>query len=125
MVDAANEKLPPTWPLRVALSLVLVAEIWLVVRLTAELDAGNIPLLLNAVGLLVFSVLTWRGVPWSRWLLVAFVVWRVVEIGISMALHFGPGDHRLVGTLIFAGFYVAIGVLIASPLGRLRKRAAA
>jgi len=83
------------------------------------------PLMLIAVGLLVFSVLTWRGVPWSRWLLIVFVIWGVVDIGTAAASHFGPGDHRLVGSLIFAGFYAAIGLLVASPLGRLRKRAAA
>jgi hypothetical protein len=119
----AEEKRLPRWPLRLALSLVLVWEVFLVVMLSGERDAGNIPLIVNSVGLLVFSVLTWRGIPWSRWLLIALLAWRVATIGVSVA-RFVPGDHRLGGSLILVAFYVVAGLLVASPLGRSRMRAA-
>jgi hypothetical protein len=119
-----KEKRLPRWPLRLILSLVLVLEAFLVVMLSVEGGADKIPMIVNSVGLLVFCVLTWRGIPWSRWLLVAFLVWRVAQIGIDMASHFGPGDHRIAGTLILVMLYVVAGLLVASPLGRSGMRAA-
>ena len=120
----AEEKRLPQWPLRLALSLVLVLDVFLVVMLFVEGAAGNIPMIVNSVGLIVFCVLTWRGIPWSRWLLVAFLVSRVVHIGVAMSLHFAPGDHRIGGSLLLAALYVVAGSLVASPLGRPRVRAA-
>lgn len=119
----AEEKRLPRWPLRLVLSLVLAFEVFMLVLLFGEGDVESIPTILNSVGLLVFSVLTWRGIPWSRWLLVAVAVWRVVAVGISLSSYFG--DHRTAGSLLLIGFYVAVGLLLASPLGRPRVRAAA
>ena len=121
----AEEKRLPKWPLRLALSLVLALEVFFVVMLFVEGAAENIPMIVNSVGLLVFCVLTWRGIPWSRWLLGAFLVCRVVHIGVAMSSHFAPGDHRIGGSLLLVGLYVVAGLLVASPLGRSRMRAAA
>jgi hypothetical protein len=123
-LPGAEERRLPKWPLRLALSLVFLLEAFFVVMLSGERDAGNIPMIVNSVGLLLFCALTWRGIPWSRWLLIALLVWRVVQIGIDMATHFGPGDQRVTGTLILIILYVATGALVASPLGRPRMRAA-
>ena len=123
MRDAEERRLPK-WPLWLALSLVMIVEALIVVMLTGERDVGNIPMMVNSVGLLVLCVLTWRGIPWSRWLLVAFLVWRLVQIGVDMGSHFDPGDHRVGGSLILVVLYVAAGSVVASPLGRSRKRAA-
>ncbi len=119
-----KEKRLPRWPLRLILSLVLVLEVFLVVMLSVEGGADKIPMIVSSVGLLVFCVLTWRGIPWSRWLLVAFLVWRVAQIGIDVGSHFDPGDHRIAGTLILVMLYVVAGLLVASPLGRSGMRAA-
>ncbi len=119
----AEEKRLPKWPLRLVLSLVLALEILLVVMLSVEGVAEHIPMIVNSVGLIVFCVLTWRGIPWSRWLLVAFLVWRLVDTGIDMA-HFDPGDHRIAGALVLITLYVVAGSLVASPLGRSRTHAA-
>jgi hypothetical protein len=90
--------------------------------LFVEGAAGNIPMMLNSVGLVVFCVLTWRGVRWSRWFLIAFLVLRVAHIGVAMSLHFGPGDERFGGSLLLVVLYVVTGLLVASPLGRFRAR---
>ena len=119
----AEEKRLPKWPLRLVLSLVLVLDVFLVVMLSVEGAAGNIPMMVNSVGLIVFCVLTWRGIPWSRWLLIAFLVSRVVHIGVAMS-SFAPGDHRIGGSLLLVGLYVVAGLLVASPLGRSSMRAA-
>ncbi|MEA3408927.1 MAG: hypothetical protein U9Q95_01110 [Candidatus Eisenbacteria bacterium] len=118
-----EEKRLPRWPLRLVLSLVLVLEAFLVVMLSVEGATEHIPMIVNSVGLLVFCVLTWRGIPRCRWLLVAFLVWRVVEIGIDIA-HFDPGDHRVASSLVLIMLYVVAGSLAASPLGRARTHAA-
>ena len=120
----AEEKRLPKWPLRLVLTLVLVLEVFLVVMLFVEGAAGNIPMLANSVGLIVFCVLTWRGTPWGRWLLIVFLVWRVAHIGVAMSLHFGPGDQRFGGSLLLVVLYAVVGLLVASPLGRSRMRAA-
>lgn len=86
--------------------------------------AENIPMVVNSVGLIVFCVLTWRGIPWSRWLLIAFLASRVAHIGVAMSLHFGPGDQRFGGSLLLVVLYVVAGSLVACPLGRPRMRAA-
>lgn len=117
-------KRAPRWPLMLVLSLLILVEVLLVFLLIGERDADNIVMIVNSVGLIVLSVLVWRGAPWSRWLLIAFLVWRVAGVGISAASHFGPGDHRLGGSLVLAAFYVVVGLLIASPLGRTRGKAA-
>jgi membrane associated rhomboid family serine protease len=121
--DAAEKRLPK-WPLRLVLSLVLVLEVFLVVMLFVEGAAGNIPMMVNSVGLIVFCVLTWRGIPWSRWLLIAFLAWRVAHIGVAMSSYFAPGDQRFGGSLLLVVLYVVTGLLVASPLGRSRMRAA-
>ncbi len=120
----AEEKRLPKWPLRLVLSLVLALEIFLVVMLFVEGAAEQIPMIVNSVGLIVFCVLTWRGIPWSRWLLIAFLVSRVAHIGVAMSLHFAPGDERFGGSLLLVVLYVVVGLLVASPLGRSRMRAA-
>ena len=119
----AEEKRLPKWPLRLALSPILVLEVFLVVMLFVEGAAGNIPMIVNSVGLLVFCVLTWRGIPWSRWLLIAFLVSRVAHI-VAMVSSFAPGDQRTGGSLLLVVLYVVAGLLVASPLGRSRMRAA-
>lgn len=113
----------PKWPSRLVLSLVLVLETFFIVMLSVEGVAGNLPMLLNSVGLIIFCVLTWRGLPWGRWCLAALLVWRVAEIGVAVA-SYDPGDHRLGGSLVLAAFYVVVGAVVASPLGRSRMRAA-
>ncbi len=121
MADTEEKRLPK-WPLRLALSLLMVVEVFLVVMFSIEGDVGHIPMIVNSVGLLVFSVLTWRGIPWSRWFLIALLVWRVGEIGVAMVSSFAPGDHRIGGSLLLVALYVAAGLLVASPLGRSRMR---
>jgi hypothetical protein len=123
-LPGAEKKEYPRWPLWLALSLILVVEFFFIVKLIAEGDTSNIPTIVNSVGLIVFCVLTWRRIPWSRWLLIAFLVWRIGNIGIHMASHLAPGDHRLAGSLSLVAFYVIAGLLIASPLGRLDKHSA-
>ena len=124
MPDAQERRLAK-WPLRLALSLVMVVEaLLLVVLLAFERDVENIPMMVNSIGLLVLCVLTWRGIPWSRWFLIAFLVWRIAQIGITMGSSFAPGDHRIGSALILVVLYVAAGLLAASPLGRSRIRAA-
>lgn len=123
MADAEERRLPK-WPLRLVLSLVLVLDVFLVVMLFVEGAARNIPMMVNSVGLIVFCVLTWRGIPWSRWFLIAFLAGRVAHIGVAMSAHFGPGDERFGGSLLLVLLYVVAGLLVASPLGRSRMRAA-
>ena len=120
----AEEKRLPKWPLRLVLSVVFMVEVFFVVMLLGEGVTGNISMLVNSVCLLVFCVLTWRGIPRSRWLLIAFLVWRVARIGVDRVSHMGPDDHRIVGSLILIAFYLAAGMLIASPLGRASMRGA-
>ena len=122
-MPGAEEKLLPKWPLRLALSLLLVVEVSFVVMLSAEGITRNMLMIVNSIGLLVFCVLTWRGIPWSRWLIIAFLVWRVAKAGVDMVSHLAPGDHRIVGSMLLVAFYVAAGLLIASPLGRSGTRA--
>ena len=123
MADAEGKRLPK-WPLRLVLSLVMVLEVFLVLMLLVEGAAGNIPMMVNSVGIIVCCVLTWRGIPRSRWFLIAFFLWRVVHIGVAMSLHFGPGDQRFGGSLLLVVLYVVTGLLVASPLGRIGARAA-
>ena len=123
MTDAI-EKRRVKWPLRVALSLVLAVEALLMVLLIAERDVGNLPTLVNAAGLLVLCVLTWREIPWSRWLLIAFLSWRVVQIVVVVGPSFRLGDVRSMGSLQLLILYVVVGSLVASPLGRPGARAA-
>jgi hypothetical protein len=49
---------------------------------------------------------------------------RVAHIGVAMSLHFAPGDERFGGSLLLVVLYVVAGLLVASPLGRSRMRAA-
>ncbi len=59
----AKEERLPLWPLRLTLTVLLVIEVFFVLRLTAEGVTDNILMIVNSVGLIVFSVLTWRGIP--------------------------------------------------------------
>jgi Na+-translocating ferredoxin:NAD+ oxidoreductase RnfD subunit len=124
LTDVERRRLPK-WPLPLALSLLSSLEIFFIVMLSAEGDPENTSMIVNSIGLLVFCALTWRRVPWARWLLVGFLLWRVVRIVVDISTHFAPGDHRLGGTLMLLAFYVLTGALIASPLGRSKERAAA
>ena len=124
----AEERRLPQWPLRLALSLIMVVEALFVILLTGERDAGNISMIVNSVGLLVLCVFTWRGIPWSRWLLVAFLVWRLVQIGVDMSSHFDLGDHRIGGSLMLVMFYVRglthkqIAAFLQVPEGTVKRR---
>lgn len=118
-----EEKRPPRWPMRLVLSLVLVVDCFLLIMLVVEGSLSNIPMTVNSAGLIVLCVLAWREIRWSRWILVAFLVWRAATIVIAVALHFAPGDHRLGGSMLMLAFYVAVGLVIASPLGRPRLNA--
>ena len=60
-----EERRQPRWPLRVALSFVILMDAFLVVMLTAERNVGNIPTLVSSIGLVVFSTLAWRGIRCS------------------------------------------------------------
>lgn len=122
MTDVETRR-PPRWPLVLVLSLVVLMEVFFIVMFVAEGAADNIAVIVNSAGLIVFCVLAWRGAPWSRWLLVAFLVWRVAGIGVSAASHFDPADHRLGGSLVLAAFYVVVGLVVASPLGGTRRSA--
>jgi hypothetical protein len=108
----------PRWPLRLALSVLLFVEVFFIIKLIGEGVAGNVRLLVSSVGIVLCCLLIWRAVYWTRWLLVALIVWRLVEIGMDIASHFAPDDHRLPGTLILVVFYIAAGSVVASPLGR-------
>ena len=112
----SEEKQVPRWPLRLALSVVFVVEVFFVVMLSVEGVTRNNLTIANSVGLLACCVLTWRRIPWSRWLLIALLVWRVAQIGIDMSSHLIPGDHRLGGTLMLITLYVAAGLVVASSL---------
>jgi len=114
----------PRWPIRLALSVLVVIEIFFLIKLFGEGGADNVTLIMSSVGIVVFCVLTWRGSRWSRWLLLAFLVWRLVEIGIDASSHFAPDDRRIVGTLILVVIYLVAGSVIASPLGHRLIRAA-
>ena len=119
-----EEKKQVKWPLRLVLLLLLVIEVMFVVKLSGEGVTENILQIVNSAGILVFCVLTWRGIPWSRWLLIAFLVWRIAHAGVAMVSHLAPGDHRIVGTLLLIGIYVVAGLVVASPLGRSSMREA-
>jgi uncharacterized protein YhhL (DUF1145 family) len=120
-VTSARDENPLKWPLRVVLSLLVIVEVFFLVMFFGEGAGKNLPSILDSVGLLVFCVLAWRAIPWSRWVLIAFLVWRVAGIGISLSSHFG--DHRTPGSLLLIGLYVVIGLVLISPLGRARLRA--
>lgn len=120
-MQETEERVLPRWPLRLALSLLMMVEIFFIVMLVGQRSVENLLIIVNSVGLFLFCVLTWRAIPWGRWLAVAFLVWRVVGIGVSLSTHFG--DHRTDGSLMLIGFYVAVGLVLASPLGRVRLRA--
>lgn len=119
----AEERRLPRWPLRVALSVLLVVEVFFVVMLSAEGVARNIVMIVNSVGILVFCVLTWRGTPWSRRLLLAFLAWRFATLVVDMVSHIAPGDRRITGSLLLVAVYVAAGLLIVARLGRSSRRA--
>lgn len=121
MPDSEARRLP-TWPLSLTLAVVSVVEVFFIVMLSGEGVAGNISMLVNSVGIIAFCVLTWRGIPGSRWLLLALLVWRLATMGVDMVSHMAPGDKRIVGSLLLAAIYVAAGALIASPLGRSSRR---
>jgi len=122
-----KERILPRWPLQLVVSLLMVVEVFFVVMFAAEMlvgkgSADNILSIVNSVGLLLFCVLTWLAIPCGRWLAVAFLVSHVVEIGVHLSTHFG--DHRTAGSLMLIGFYIAVGLVLASPLGRVRLREA-
>ena len=119
----AGGKRQPKWPLRLALSLLLVIEVFFVVRFSAEGVTEHILTIVNSIGIIVFCMLTWREIRWSRWPLIVLLVWRLANIGVHTISHMAPGDHRIVGSLILVAIYVAVGSLIASPLGRSSMRA--
>jgi tryptophan-rich sensory protein len=108
-----KDKTLPKWPLWIALSLLFVVEVFFLVMFFGAGASENPLIILNSFGLLMCCLLVWRGIPWSRWLLIGFLVWRVVGIVISLSSHFG--DHRTSGSLILIGFYVLVGLVLASP----------
>ena len=109
----------PRWPLRVTLSILLVIEVVFIIKIIGEgISGGSAVLLVASLGIVLSCVLAWRGTSWARWSIVAFIVLRLAHIGVSMAAHFSPDDHRLPGTLILVAIYVAAGAVVASPLGR-------
>lgn len=112
----------PRWPMRLALSVLLVIEIFFLIKLFGEGVTQNITLIVSSVGIVAFCALTWRGSSWGRWGLAAFLVWRLVEIGIDVSSHLAPGDKRILGTLILVVVYLAVGSVIVSPLGHPVKR---
>jgi hypothetical protein len=117
-----KDKTLPKWPLWVAMSLLFVVEVFFLVMFFGAGASQNLPIILNSLGLLMCGVLVWRRIPWSRWLLIGFLVCRVIGIVISLSSHFG--DHRTPGSLLLIGFYFLVGLVLASPLGRLNVRAA-
>jgi len=117
LTDTEERRLPK-WPLRLVLSLVIVLDVFLVVMLAIEGAASNALMLVNSVGLIVSGVLVWRGARWSRWIFAAFVLWRVVHIGVAIVFWMGTGDHRIPSSLILIAFYVVVCLVVASPLGR-------
>ena len=107
----------PRGPLRFILSALLLVEAFFLFMLFGE-GGTEITLIVSSIGIVVFSVLTWRGLPRARWILVALLVWRVLEIVIQASRNLSLDDHRLPGTLFLLGFYLIVTTLIASPLGR-------
>jgi hypothetical protein len=110
--------------LRLTLSFLLLVEAFFLFMLFGE-GGTEITLIVCSIGIVVFSVLTWRELPRARWILVAFLVWRILEIVIQASRNLSLDDHRLPGTLILLGFYVIVALLIASPLGRPTRGSAA
>ena len=107
----------PKRPLRFILSALLLVEAFLLLMLFGE-GGTEITLIVSSIGIVVLCVLTWRELPRVRWLLVAFLVWRMLEIVIDASRNLSLDDHRLPGTLALLGFYLIVTTLIASPLGR-------
>ena len=107
----------PKGPLRFTLSALLLVEAFFLLMVLGE-GGTEITLIVSSIGILVFSVLTWRELPRARWILVALLVWRILEIVIQASRNLSLDDHRLPGTLVLLGFYVIVTILIASPLGR-------
>ena len=107
----------PKGPLRFTLSALLLVEAFFLLMVLGE-GGTEITLIVSSIGIIVFSVLTWRELPRARWILVALLVWRILEIVIQSSRNLSLDDHRLPGTLVLLGFYVIVTILIASPLGR-------
>ena len=103
--------------LRFTLSALLLVEAFFLFMVLGE-GGTEITLIVSSIGIIVFSVLTWRELPRARWILVALLVWRILEIVIQASRNLSLDDHRLPGTLVLLGFYVIVTILIASPLGR-------
>ena len=107
----------PRGPLRFILSALLLFEAFFLLMLFGE-GGTEITLIVCSIGIVVLSVLTWRELPRARWILVAFLVWRILEIVIDASRNLSLDDHRLPGTLFLLGFYLIVTTLMASPLGR-------
>lgn len=107
----------PKGPLRFTLSALLLVEAFFLFMVLGE-GGTEITLIVSSIGIIVFSVLTWRELPRARWILVALLVWRILEIVIQATRNLSLDDHRLPGTLVLLGFYVIVTIMIASPLGR-------
>ena len=106
----------PKFPLRLTLSALVLVELFFLFMLFGE-GGTQITLIVCSIGIILLSVLTWRELPRVRWILVAFLVWRILEIVIQASRNLSLDDHRLPGTLVLLGFYVIVASLIASPLG--------
>jgi hypothetical protein len=120
-MEHGNRKLP-RWPLWTALSLLALLEVFFIVMFIGEARTSGIHVAVNSACILVFCVLIWMGKSWSRWGLLVLLVWRLVGIAIPLSQHFG--DHRTPGSLMLIGFYIVVGVVTVSPLGRIRLRSA-
>ena len=107
----------PRGPLRFILSALLLVEAFFLFMLFGE-GGTEISLIASSIGILVLCVLTWRELPRARWILVALLVWRILEIVIQASRNLSLDDHRLPGTLVLLGFYLIVTTLIASPPGR-------
>lgn len=57
------------------------------------------------------------ALPRARLILLAFLVWRILEIVIQASRNRSLDDHRLRGTLMLLSIYVLAALLDASPLG--------
>jgi hypothetical protein len=107
----------PKWPLRLTLSVLLLVEVFFLLMLFGE-GGTEITLILSSIGILVLCVPTWRELPRARWILLAFLIWRILEIVIQASRNLSLSDHRLPGTLMLLAIYVLAAMLIASPLGQ-------
>jgi len=80
------------------------------------LKAAAITLTMSSIGIVVLCVPTWRALQRARWILLAFLIWRILEIVIQASRNISLHDHCLPGSLKLLAIHVLAAFLIASSL---------